>query len=158
LDATFPKDMTMKPHWILVANASEARLLQQEAGGPLVVLQAFHHPESRLHTATLGDDKAGREVSGHGFGGSAYQPRMDAQHKQHLHFARDLADHLEQAAGEHRYESLAVYASSPFLGELRHLLGDATRKLVAGTHDVDLTSFDVAEIERRLQEERSRAH
>jgi protein required for attachment to host cells len=148
----------MKPHWILVANATEARLLQQEPGGPLVVLQAFHHPESRLHTAELGDDRAGREVSGHGFGGAAYQPRLDAQRKQHLHFARDLADHLEQAAGEHRYASLAVYASSPFLGELKQLFGDATRKLVAGTHDVDLTSFDVAEIERRVQQERSRAH
>ena len=51
-----------------------------------------------------------------------------------------------------------MYASSPFLGELKHLFGDATRKLVAGTHDVDLTSFDVAEIEQRVQQERSRAH
>ena len=148
----------MKPHWILVANATEARLLQQEPGAPLVVLQAFHHPESRLHTAELGDDRAGREVSGHGFGGAAYQPRLDAQRKQHLHFARDLADHLEQAAREQRYASLAVYASSPFLGELKQLFGDGTRRLLAGTHDVDLTSFGVAEIERRVQEERSRAH
>ena len=148
----------MKPHWILVANATEARLLQQEPGNPLVVLQAFHHPEGRLHTAQLGDDKAGREASGHGFGGAAYQPRADAHRKQHLHFAHDLADHLEQAAGEHAYASLAVYASSPFLGELKQLFGDATRKLLAGTHDVDLTGFGVAEIERRGQHERSQAH
>ena len=148
----------MKPHWILVANATEARLLQQEAGTPLVVLQAFHDPKGRLHSATLGDDKAGHAVSGHGFGGTALQPRQDPQRKEHVHFARDLAEHLEQAAREQRYGSLAVYASSPFLGELKQLFGEGTRKLLAGTHDVDLTSFGVAEIERRLQEERSRAH
>jgi protein required for attachment to host cells len=124
----------------------------------MTVLHAFHHPEGRLHTAALGDDKAGRDLSGHGFGSAAYQPRLDPHRKEHLHFARDIADYLEQAAGEHAYASLGVYASSPFLGELRQLFGDATRRLLAGTHDVDLTSFDVVEIERRLQAERSRAH
>ena len=148
----------MKPHWILVANATEARLLQQENASPLVVLHAFHHPEGRLHSSELGDDKAGRELSGHGFGGAAFQPRVPAQRKEHLHFAEELADALEQAAQQGQYASLAIYASSPFLGELKHELGEATRRLLAGTHDTDLTSFGVAEIEHRLQQERARAH
>jgi protein required for attachment to host cells len=148
----------MKPHWILVANATQARLLQQEEGEPLVVLQAFHHPAGRQHSAQLGDDKAGREVSGHGFGGSPYQPRVDAQTKEHLHFAHELADHLEKAAAQHQYAAVVLYASSPFLGELKQALGDGTRKLLAGTHDVDLTSFGITEIEQRLQKDRSSAH
>ena len=111
----------MKPHWILVANATEARLLQQETGKALVLLNA---------------------CDGEG----------------HLHFARDIADQLEQGAREHAYAWLAVYASSDFLGELRQLFGEATRKLLAGTHEADLTGFSVAEIERRMRQERSRAH
>ena len=144
----------MKPHWILVANATEARLLQQEQGEPLVVLQAFHHPAGRQHSAQLGDDKAGREASGHGFGGAAYQPHVDAQTKEHLQFARELAAHLEKAAGEHLYAALALYASSPFLGELKNALGEGTHKLLTATHDVDLTSFGLGEIERRLAQAR----
>lgn len=147
----------MKPNWILVANATEARLLQQEAGAPLVVLQAFHHPASRVRSSTLGDDKAGREGSDQGFGGAAFSPRTDAQTKEHLHFARELAQRLEQGATDGSYAALTIHASSPFLGELNHALGDHTRKLVAATHDVDLTSFGVGEIERRIGQERAAA-
>lgn len=141
----------MKPNWILVANATEARILRQEPGCPLAVLQAFHHPAGRARSSTLGDDKAGREQSDRGFGGTAYEPRVDAQTKEHLHFARELADALEAGAREGSYATVAIHASSPFLGELKHALGEGTRRLLAGTHDVDLTSFAVQEIEQRLQ-------
>jgi protein required for attachment to host cells len=144
------KGTIMKPHWILVANATEARLLQREPGTPLVVLQAFHHPEGRSSSAELGDDKAGRDLSGHGFGSAAYQPRLDAHRKEHLHFARELAGYLEQAATQQRYETLALCASSPFLGELKQALGDGAQRRLAETHDVDLTHFGVGEIEQRL--------
>jgi protein required for attachment to host cells len=143
----------MKPHWILIANASQARLLQQEHGGPVRVLKAFHHPASRLHSSTLGDDKAGRELSGHGFGGAAFEPRMDAQLKEHLRFARELADELEVGAREGSYGTLALFASSPFLGELKQALHDGTRSLVTAMRDVDLTSVGLAEIEHRVEHE-----
>lgn len=141
----------MKPDWILVANASQARLLQKEPGSPLVVLQAFHHPASRQRSSTLGDDKAGREKSDGSFGGTAYQPRVDAQAKEQLHFARELAAALEQGARDGRYATVQVFASSPFLGELRHALEDGTRRHVAGMHDVDLTALGLSEIEERVR-------
>lgn len=141
----------MKPNWILVANATEARILQHEPGSALVVLQAFHHPAGRLRSSTLGDDKAGRELSGRGFGGAAFEPRLDAQTKEHLQFARELADALEEGARQGSYGALAIHASSPFLGELKQALGEATCRLLTGTQDVDLTSFGVQEIEQRLQ-------
>lgn len=141
----------MKPTWILVANAAHARLFRQEPGTPLVTLQSFEHPASRQHSAVLGDDKAGREQSDRAFGGAAYTPRTDAQTKEHLHFARELADALEQGAQKSEYAALFVYASSPFLGELKQALGEHTRGRLAATHDVDLTSFGLAEIEQRIQ-------
>jgi len=147
----------MKPSWILVANATEARLLQQEPGTPLVVVQAFHHPASRIRTSTLGDDKAGRELSGHGFSSAAYEPRVDAHTKEHLHFARELAQELEDGAAKGSYAAISIHASSPFLGELKQALGEHTRRLLTGTHDVDLTSFGVDEIEARLAARRADA-
>lgn len=150
----------MKPNWILIANASQARLLQQEEGCPIVVLKAFHHPASRQRSAVLGDDKAGKELSDRGFGGAAYEPRTDAQHKEFKHFAEELARELETAAQDHAFAALTVFASSPFLGVLKQELGEGTQRLLKNTHDVDLTSVGLAELEKRVQfeEAQSRAH
>ncbi|HEX5363890.1 MAG TPA: host attachment protein, partial [Gallionella sp.] len=62
----------MKPDWMLIANASEARLLRREQGNLLVVLENFEHPESRSKVSDQVDDKMGWEKSDRGFGGSAY--------------------------------------------------------------------------------------
>jgi protein required for attachment to host cells len=148
----------MKPNWILVANATEARLLAQEPGTPLVVLQAFHHPAGRMHSSALGDAKSGREQSGHGFASAALQPRVDAQTKEHLHFAHELAQKLEQGATQGSYAALSIHASSPFLGELKQALGEHTRRLAVSTHDVDLTSFGLGEIEARLRHQSAPSH
>jgi protein required for attachment to host cells len=140
----------MNAHWILIANASHARLLQQQGDGPLALLQSYQHPASRLHSSTLGDDKAGRELSGHGFGGAAFEPRVDAQRKEHLLFARELAAVLEEGALQERYGALTLFAASPFLGELKQALGDHARARLQAAHDLDLSSVGLAELPRRI--------
>lgn len=143
----------MNRTWTLIANAGHARLLQQEAAGQLQLLQTLEHPASRVSTTELGDDKAGRELSGRGFGGAAYEPRLDAHRKEHQRFAQQLAQLLEEGAQQQRYDVLHVFASSPFLGELKHLLGPAAQRLLAGTHDVDLTAVGLAELPARIKQE-----
>ena len=143
----------MKPTWILIANAAHARLLQQDAAGRLAMLQSLEHPASRMRSSRLGDDKAGRELSDRGFGAAAFEPRVDAQHKEQLHFARELAELLEEGAREQRYEALRVFASNPFLGHLKQVLGTGTQRLLAGTHDVDLTPVGPAELPARIAHE-----
>ncbi|MGV3569390.1 MAG: host attachment protein [Ramlibacter sp.] len=142
-----------KPEWILVANASTARLFRREAAGPLTAVGTFAHPRSRGRSSTLGDDKAGRELSGRAFGAAAFEPRVDAQRKEHLLFARELGDLLEATALEGRYGSLRLFAGSPFLGELKQALGSATQRLLAGAHDVDLTHVGPTELANRVREE-----
>lgn len=141
----------MKPDWLIVANAAHARLLQQEPGAPMTVLQAFEHPASRLHSSELGDAERGREATDRSFGGAAYEAHIEPQRKEHLHFARELAAVLEQGAQQGRYHRIHVFASSPFLGELKAQLGTATQRLVAGTHDLDLSALALSEIEQRVQ-------
>ena len=150
-------ETAMKPQWILIANASHARLFQQEADGHLTPLESFEHPASRQRSSALGDDKAGRELSGRGFGGAAFEPHIDAQRKEHLEFARELGERLERGAQQGLFESVTLFASSPFLGELKQALGAGAQRLLAGAHDVDLTAVGLAELQQRIQHELSQA-
>jgi protein required for attachment to host cells len=147
----------MKSQWILIANASRARLLQQEANGRLTPLDVFVHPASRQRSSALADDKAGRELGGRSFGGAAFEPHIAAQRKEHLAFARELGDMLERGAQEVRCESVTLFASSPFLGELKQALGPGGQRLLAGAHDVDMTAVGLAELQQRIRHELSQA-
>jgi protein required for attachment to host cells len=144
----------MKPHWILIANASRARLLQQEqpADGP-TLLKTFEHPASRLRSSELGDDEAGRERSDRGPRATVFEPRLDPQRKEHLHFAHELAAALEDGAVRGECASISVFAASPFLGELRKEFGTETRRLLESTHDLDLTHVDTPHLNSRLREQ-----
>ena len=87
----------------------------------------------------------------------AHKRRIDAQRKEHLEFARELGESLERGAQQGRCESVTLFASSPFLGELKHALGPGAQRLLAGAHDVDLTAVGLAELQQRLQHELSQA-
>ena len=140
----------MKADWILVANATRARLLQREPGCPLVVIDSFDHPLGRSKTSDLADDRAGQGKTDHSFGGASYPPRVDAREKEHLHFARELAGYREQQAQHGRFHSLTLFASSPSVGELKAQLGSATARLVSATHGTDLTSVGLVELDQRV--------
>ena len=61
------------------------------------------------------------------------------------------ANRVDKYVREDRYATVQVFASSPFLGEIRHALDDGTRRHVAGMHDVDLTALGLSEIEERIR-------
>jgi protein required for attachment to host cells len=152
-DMHSPQGDVMKPEWILIANATRARLLQREHGSPLVVVQSFEHPQGRAKTSELADDRAGQGKTDHSFGGASYPPRIAAKYKEHLRFARELAEYLEHQAQQGNFHSLALFASSPFLGEVKALLGKATTRLLTATHDLDLTSVGLVELDQRIAHE-----
>jgi len=119
--------LLMKPDWTLIANATRARLLQQERGAPMVILESFIHPRGR--------------------------GKLDANDTERSEFARELAHLLEQEAQLDHFHSLTVFAASPFLGEITDQLGKATRRRLGGTHELDLTSFGLSELEERIAHE-----
>lgn len=145
----------MKPDWILIANATRARLLERGRGCPLVVIDSFEHPQGRSKTSELADDRAGQGKTDHGFGGASYPPRVGAKEKEHLRFARELAGYLETRAQQGIFHSLQLFASNPFLGELKAQLGPATNPLLRASHDVDLTSVGLVELDHRIARETS---
>jgi len=145
----------MKPEWILIANATRARLLQRDPDRPLTIVKSFMHIAGRSKVSELVDDRAGHDNTDTTYGGAAFTPRMDAKRKEHERFAKELAEHLEHGAQQGAYESLTVFASSPFLGELKAHLGSEASRLLSGTHDVDLTAVGPVELERRIAHEKA---
>lgn len=140
-------------HWILIANASGARLLEQPQAGKPIVLQTFEHPASRVHSATLGDDRAGWSMGHDRYGGAPYNARDTAQHKERIQFAVELAQFLEQRAQENRFDALTLFAPPDFLGELRSHLGQASARRVSASRAVDLTHVGLAELGQRIEHE-----
>ena len=146
----------MKRQWILLANASHARLLSRDSWAePLVSLATLEHPESRLKASQLADDRPGHEATDNSSAGNRYEPRSDVRRKEHQRFAREIARRLEAGLATGEFNALWLFASSPFLGELKAQLSDAVNQRVQLALDSDLTALGLAEIERRLLELRS---
>ncbi len=124
-------DMTTKPDWILIANTTRARVLQQR-GTVMEVIESFVHPAGR---------------------GQATPPLLDARQKQYTRFAQELAQYLEAEARMGHFTSLVILAPLPFLEELRAALGKFTTRLLVGTFERDLTSWGVAELGRQVSRE-----
>lgn len=61
----------------------------------------------------------------------------------------------ETRAGRWWFQSLLLFASSPFLGELKAQLGSATSALLKASHDVDLASVGLVELDHRIARETS---
>ena len=142
----------MRSTMIVIANASLARLFSREADTGLLVPQAtLVHTESRLPGHALADDRPGREAADAGSGPHGYQPRHDPRRLEHERFARAIATELRRRQTEGEFNHLWLLASSAFLGELRAALDEATQAAVRLESDVDLTSFDLLELERRLR-------
>ena len=123
----------MKSQWILVANASLARLFRRDSPtDTLVALATMEHPESRLKGSELADSRPGRR-------------------KAHQRFAREIAERLDTGLAAGEFSTLGLFASSPFLGELKEQLSNAVDKRLQLALDSDLTSFGLAEIEQRIR-------
>jgi len=81
-----------------------------------------------------------------------------SQRKEHQRFARELAQRLEQGVRQGRCDAVTVFAASPFLGELKQVLGEATLRQLTGAHAVDLSMVGSAEIARRIRDVLEQAH
>lgn len=146
----------MKTNWIVVANASRARICEcDEPGGKLREVGDFVHPASRQSGTALGAERPGQAHRSLGQatpGGTGFEPRTDVHKKEHERFARELAQAVDEALASGRAGTVMLVASNPFLGELKAQLGPAASKAVSATLAHDLTSLDLRELRARLAE------
>lgn len=110
--------------WILVADASRARILSANSSdAKLREVEALVHPASRLQTSELVSDGAGRITKGLGRQVHAMmEARTPAHETEAIRFAKTLADKLKKALNDGKYSSVTLVAPPHFLGLLRQSL------------------------------------
>jgi protein required for attachment to host cells len=140
----------LEKHWILVANAAQARVFERTSfTAPLVEVADWVHTESRMSAS-----ETERTPLGHSLAGRAgLAPRTDLKQKHRSAFAHTLAAYLHEAVLTHRVNALALVVSNPFMGELLAHLDASVHKAVVAQHVLDLTSLSVTELDPRLRSE-----
>jgi protein required for attachment to host cells len=133
----------VKRNWLVVANASRARVLEEaDLDGHYTHVADLVHPQSRLKGGQLAGDRPGHvEGIGHGLGSAAYLPRTNPRTREHDRFAREVAARLNEGVAGGRCAGLTLVASDPFLGQLKSHLGEQTRKLLLRTVAADYTAL-----------------
>jgi protein required for attachment to host cells len=142
----------MATTWIIAADASRAKVLQVTDREQLVEVEDFVNPEGRLQNREIDSDARGRFP-----GGNTWQPGVEAvEHRSEL-FAKRVADYLEKARAERRYDRLVLAAAPKYLGQLRKELHKEVEKLVAEELPKDLSWLNARELERYFEKGSGRA-
>jgi len=132
--------------WIMVANASQAKLFANH--GPnkgLDLLRELAHPESREKAANLVSDRTGNFAGS----GSYAQPTDPKQHEAER-FALQIAHELEHGRTQNAYERLVLVASAPFLGLLNSRLSQQVQHKISDSINKDYTHLPVKELTGHL--------
>jgi protein required for attachment to host cells len=138
----------MPTTWIVTADASRARVLQVADRERLVEIEDFVNPEGRLHNREINTDAKGRFAGPDRPGGhSSDDEERTVEHYNEL-FAKRVADYLEKARNDHRYDQLVLVAAPKLLGQLRKELDKEVEKLVAEELPKDLSWFNARELEQ----------
>jgi protein required for attachment to host cells len=141
----------MTTTWILVANASEAKLYANKGiNKGLEKIASFDHPESRKKGADLVTDRSGHmQSSGNGHG--SRQPATDPRQYEHENFARELAHHVEKGRTTNQYQRLIVAAEPHFHGLLNTTFSGQVKGLISESLDKDYTKATDKELATHLE-------
>lgn len=141
----------MTTTWILVANASEAKIyVNKGISKGLEKIAAFDHPESRKKSSDLVTDRPGHMQSmGNGHG--SRQPATDPKQYEHESFARQLAQHIEHGRTGNQYQRLIVAAEPHFRGLLNSTFSTQVKSLISESLDKDYTKATDKELAGHLE-------
>ena len=140
----------MSSTWIIVADASRARIFEKASSKELHERETLTHPESRMHEQDITSDLPGRAFDSSGEGRHAMGSKHEPKQHEKQEFAKQVADHLDKARTENRLANLVVIAAPGMLGLLRDALSAETSKLVSAEVDKDLTQHSVHDIQQHL--------
>lgn len=139
-------------NWLVVANASRARVLEETAHlGNYVHRADLVHPASRQRAHEIGTHRNGHVAGGSRDPGSAgFQQRTDPHGREHQRFAAELADLVNRAVASGECAGLVLVASNPFLGQFKSELGEQASKLLLRVIAKDYTSLSDAEVASQI--------
>lgn len=122
----------MTATWILVANASEARLFKTKNTYKidLELLNHFDHPESRMKNIDLTSDRPGHYESRGGTGRGSYTEHTEPKTVESEHFALQLANEIDSGRVSNSFQKLLVVAPGHFQGLLKKHLNHHLNNIV----------------------------
>jgi protein required for attachment to host cells len=138
--------------WVLVADKSRARIFSKNGRSPFREEEGFIHPESRMHEQQLTSDLPGSDGGGSNGGGQRHGkgPRVSPKRHEAQVFCKQVADHLEAARAEQRFQRLLVVAPPAFLGLLREQFSPPLGALVTREVNKNLVHLKADELREQL--------
>jgi protein required for attachment to host cells len=139
-------------NWLVVANASKARILEEpDRPGAYVHIADLVHTQSRQKGSELETDAPGHVPGGaHGTGSSSYDHRLDVRERERDRFARQIATTLNAAIAAGHCAGVVLVVSNPFLGHVKSHLSEQARKALLRCVASDYTALHDAELAQRL--------
>lgn len=141
----------MSTTWILVANASTARLYANHgAKKGIQLVKELSHPESRAKASNLVADRPGHNP-GAGNGHGSFVPATDPKHNEAERFALELAREMDQGRTANSYQRAILVAAPAFMGLLKGNLDHQVSKLVSESVEKDYTKATEKELSGHLE-------
>lgn len=139
--------------WVLVADATRARILTPEhAGQAFKTLEGMTFSHEDPKTSEMVRDGLSLSFDSAGYGRHPVTPQTDPHREEKRNFAKDLAVILAAELEKKSFDRLILIAPPQMLGDLRPHLSDAVRKTVSASLDLDLTKTPDDKIASHLQD------
>ena len=138
--------------WYVVADAARARVVTLEAASNRSVPGA-HTVAPALNEEFVGRNLKSRDVLADKLGQrSPHHPASPADPHDHAKagFALELADVLDKALNQRRFDRLILIAPPEMLGNLRNAFTEQVKHRVVCEQDKDLTQLDDNKLAERL--------
>lgn len=137
--------------WIIIADASRARILErQNRNGPLREVEGARLEQHVPPSHEIGDDRPGRTMVSGGAVRHAYTARTDPHREAKRDFIKDLARRLDESLTTGAFDKLILIAPPQALGDLRAALSAPVARRVIGELHKDLTKTPDHEIAPHL--------
>ncbi len=143
----------MKPirTWVLIADAARARVFETKGkGAGLMVVEDMSFDAQLAPSHEIGSDRPGRSFESVGSTRHAMESPADPHREQKRQFARRIADAVEQRQAAKSFDRLVLVAPAVTMGDLRAMLPDKVRAVVAAELVADLTNTPMSELPAHL--------
>lgn len=135
--------------WVVVANGGHARLFASRSIEEFEEIETLVNPYNRLHESDLISDRNGHARNSAALQTETYDQPSAKKHEQER-FAAELANHLEKAYDDHRFDTLYLICSPSFLGRVRHALSPKVCDTLKAEIHKNLVTHSIHEIRAQL--------
>jgi protein required for attachment to host cells len=142
----------MQATWVVVADAGRARVLELHESNHLAEIEDFVNPAERNRNADIDTDSHGRFYGkGEREEGHTAEPSVQPKEHEAELFAISLAEYLNDARNQNKYDRLQLIAAPAFLGLMRNKLDSNVVDLVESELPKDLSKASLPQIEQYVK-------